>query len=429
MLKYYSVPHLLHIETTYACNSNCLFCYNPKRENFKINYKKLDLIVKKVSQAQVPHVYLIGGEPSLVPVKKLNQYINRLSENSSVTIVTNGLIYLEGLSKKLACIGIPLHGDKKTHESLTRVKGGYEKTIETIKKYVSDGFDVRCIPVLMSKNYNQIYDLIKLAAELGMESVFVDKFESGGLGSKEFDKLKPTNQQFKTALTQMIKGQKDFGIKTGFGTAIPYCLDERLISEKMYADCGVGTTFAALDPEGNLRICNQSPIVYGNILKQPLEEIWKNKRINEFRDLSWVTEPCKSCPVLESCVCGCKVDLNCSEKYCIDYALREKKAKIKVPKEFKAERIPKTTFPKYFRTFKKDQYFKLILKHKEKYAVTRYQTVIIDDSVVEIAKAIINGIKSEKEIISRFKNISEENIRILITQLEEINAIKMTGLK
>jgi MoaA/NifB/PqqE/SkfB family radical SAM enzyme len=172
-LKHYSIPHLLHIEMSYVCNSRCIFCYNPYRKS-PIDYSKIDKMIKSVYQAHIPHVYLIGGEPSLLKTEKLNQYIDLLSERSSVTIVTNGLIYKKGLSNKLACIGVPIHGDKKTHEMLTNHGGGYGKVIQTIKNYVRDGFDVRCIPVLMSANYNQMYDVIKLAKNLGMESVFVD---------------------------------------------------------------------------------------------------------------------------------------------------------------------------------------------------------------------------------------------------------------
>lgn len=122
-LQYYSAPHLLHIEMSYACNANCLFCYNPYRKNL-IDYSKIDKIVKAVYKASIPHVYLIGGEPSLLKTEKLNEYIDLLSERSSVTMVTNGLIYKKGLSKRLACIGIPIHGNKQTHEALTNNRGG-----------------------------------------------------------------------------------------------------------------------------------------------------------------------------------------------------------------------------------------------------------------------------------------------------------------
>lgn len=294
-LKHYSIPHIIHIEMSYACNSCCIFCYNPYRES-KINYSKIDEIVKSVYNSHIPHVYLIGGEPSLLKTEKLNEYINLLAENSSVTVVTNGLIYKKGLSDKLACIGIPIHGNKRTHELLTGVKGGHKKIIQTIKNYVKNGFDVRCIPVLMSVNYDQMYEIIKLAKELGMESVFVDRFESGGIGSQTAEKLKPNLLQFKEALSQMIQARDDFSIPVGFGTAIPFCLDERLITENMWANCGVGVTFGAINPKGDFRICNQSNIVYGNVSKEPIEKIWNKKEIDEFRDLRWVSEPCKNCP-------------------------------------------------------------------------------------------------------------------------------------
>lgn len=158
-------------------------------------------------------------------------------------MVTNGLIYKNGLSKKLACIGIPIHGNKKTHETLMGIKGGYQKVIRTIKTYIRDGFGVRCIPVLMSVNYNQMYEIIKIAKKLGMESVFVDRFESGGIGTKMMSKLKPNLSQFQEVLTQMIIARNKFKIPVGFGTAIPFCLDERLITENMWADCGVGVIF------------------------------------------------------------------------------------------------------------------------------------------------------------------------------------------
>ena len=434
-LQHYSIPHLVHIEMSYACNSRCIFCYNPSRRS-SIDYSKIDKIVKAVSKSHIPHVYLIGGEPSLLKTEKLNEYINLLAENSSVTIVTNGLIYKKGLSKKLACIGIPIHGDRKTHETLTGIKGGYKKVIKTIENYVKDGFDVRCIPVLMSTNYNQMYEIIKLAHELGMESVFVDRFESGGIGSKVASKLKPTLSQFKEALTQMIAARDEFKIPVGFGTAIPFCLDERLIIENMWADCGAGVTFGAINPNGDFRICNQSNIVYGNVLKEPIDRIWNKKEIDEFRDLRWVDKPCKNCPFLHICTCGCKVDLTHCKKYSIDYAVREnKKDLIPIKKLRKLKRIFEKNereklaveFPEDYRIFNPSPYTKLNLRYKEKYLVTRYQTITLDKFAVKLMKKILEeGVFSEKELIDEFKGIIEpKEIRKFITILVKVEAIEL----
>ena len=419
---------------SYTCNARCIFCYNPSRKS-SIDYPKIDKIVKSVYNSRIPHVYLIGGEPSLLRTEKLNEYINLLAENSSVTIVTNGLIYKKGLSKNLACIGVPIHGDKKTHEMLTGIKGGYKKTIKTIENYVKDGFDVRCIPVLMSVNYNQMYKIIKLAKELGMESVFVDRFESGGIGTKVASRLKPSLSQFKEALTQMIVARDEFKIPVGFGTAIPFCLDERLITENMWADCGVGVSFGAINPRGDFRICNQSNIVYGNVLREPIERIWHKKEINEFRDLRWIEEPCKKCPFLYTCTCGCKVDLTYCKKFCIDYAVRENKKDLvpvqrlrKLKKVFQRneEKKLKVGFPKIYRFFKPNPYAKLNIWSKEKYLVTRYQTIRLDEWGVKLLKKILTGASSEEHLIEEFKEkIKPKKIRNLVSVLVKVGAIDL----
>ncbi len=422
-LHHYSVPHLVHIETTYGCNQRCIFCYNPTR-NCSIDYNRLDKIVDSVFKSKIPHVYLIGGEPSILKLEKLNEYIEKLSKNSSVTIVTNGFRYLKGLSKNLACLGVPIHGNKQTHEYLTNNPGSYDKIIENIKKYIEEGFDVRIIPVLMSVNYNQMYDIIKLSVKLGAESIFVDRFEPGGIGSKLTKELLPTNDQFNIGLDQMIKAKKDFGIPLGFGTAIPYCLDKRLIKENIYANCGVGVTFGAISPEGNFRICNQSLKVYGNILNEPIEKIWNKKELDEFRDLSWVDEPCKSCDLLHECVGGCKVDSNCPGEFCIDCAIRGCKKPINKVK-IKVEE-PRFKMPKKMRRFKKNRSLRLNDFHKETYIVTRYQTVEIDKFTKKIVEFILKNKEYilEKEILDRFsKDFNRKDLRELLSKFTYVGAL------
>jgi|SRR3989339_260887 len=421
-----SVPHLVHIETTYGCNCNCVFCYNPRREQ-PFNKIKMDRIVHSIYESWVPHVYLIGGEPSLLGVRQLNEYVELLAQRSSVTIVTNGVRNLIGLSNKLACIGVPLHGDEGVHERHTRRFGGYKQTIRTIESYVAAGFDVRCIPVLTAWNYDQIYNIIAKAHQLGMESVFVDRFEDGGLGSQSSTELKPSLEQFKIALDQMIRARDDFGVAVGFGTAIPYCLDNRLVSERMTANCGVGITFAAINPDGDVRICNQSEIVYGNILDEPIQKIWAKSQLDEFRNLSWVTEPCLSCPVVTDCLCGCKVDCSCSTGFCIDYAIREN-PNLRQPI---VNRLPEPlglpeTFTTEYRRLVPDTFTKLNSFHAEVYLVTRYQTIQLDELTARIIQHIITQAEcDEAELIAAFLDfVSEPEIRSLVSKLIAVNALK-----
>jgi len=424
------IPHLCQIELTYACNADCIFCYNPV--NIPIgDLEIMDRLVESVAKSQIPHVYLFGGEPSLLPVKRLNKYIEMLSDHSSVTIVTNGIIRLEGISKRLACFGIPIHGPRaENHEFFNRRPGSFQKILGNIKYYVNEGHDVRCIPVLTAYNYNQMYDIIKLAAELGMESIYVDRYEDGGRGAANSSKynLKPSSEQFKEAVSQIIKARNDFPIfkgMVGFGTAIPYCLDERLEEERLNASCGAGTTFCAINPEGGLRVCNQSQLVFGNILEEPLEIIWNKPSLNIFRDLSWVTEPCTSCQRLSECLGGCKVDVNCSDKFCVDYAVRHLKAP---PSQIKkAAKAPAITYPSDYRFFRSSPFLKLTTKYTQKFLVTRYQTVKIDKlSLLMLEKILREKIVDEEKFIGYFsERLEETEVRLFLSKLLQVSAIEL----
>lgn len=328
MLQANTIPELLQIELTYQCNLNCVFCYNPLRaKTFSI--EDIDRLVKRISEFKIPQIYLIGGEPSVLGVKKLNEYIDLLSKTSSVTIVTNGFIKLEGISTKLANIAVSLHGyDAKSHEAFNGVKGSFERAIASIRYYKTLGINVRCVTVLSGENYSFIGKILKRAINAGVDEIYIDRYEDGGIGATNSSKinLKPTNQQFREALSQIIE-VRNSGLlapeKIAFGTAIPFCVDERMFAENLLSSCSAGTNFCAITPTGDLRLCNQSNKVYGNVFKEDIDVIWANSRTEDYRCMKWTQPPCSLCKLLSVCQAGCRVDANSLCAYCIDYALRD----------------------------------------------------------------------------------------------------------
>ncbi len=433
-IEHSTIPYLCHLELTYACNQRCIFCYNPERGKIQ-NFALTDKIVHAVAKSQIPHICFLGGEPSLFPVKKLNEYIEVLSDHSSVTITTNALNSLKGISEKLAFFAVPIHGsNSKTHEFLNQTPGSFERALDTIRHYVKEGRVVRTIPLLTGYNYNQMYEIIQIAADLGMESVYVDRYEDGGIGAINSPtlNLKPTLEQFRIALGQIIQARNDFKElkgRVGFGTAIPYCLDERMITENMTCNCGVGKDFCAINPEGDFRICNQSELVFGNILEESIEKIWNKSSIDVFRDMSWVTEPCKSCKLLLDCAGGCKVDVNCSDKFCIDYSVRNSSKPITEVNLKLQHTSLANTFPEKFRIFRPSRHMKLTTRYPEKLLVTRYQTVKLDEMALEIAQAILGeSIINEKDLVHRFSyQVEEEEIRLFVSRLFQVDAIDLLG--
>jgi len=52
-----------------------------------------------------------------------------------------------------------------------------------------------------------------------------------------------------------------------------------------------------------LRPCNHSPLIAGNVLEQPIEQIWDSEKMNHWRML--LPDMCGQCGQLESCHGGC----------------------------------------------------------------------------------------------------------------------------
>ncbi len=323
------IPYFLQYEITYACQAHCSFCYNPTRKESTPPMELVWKIVESIKNSKIPHVQLIGGEVTLIP--ELPNIIKSLSESVGVTVVTNAIKKIQ-FPDELLALFISLHGSKReVHEGLTTTDGTYERICKNITAYADEGRDVSADVLLSSKNYFDIYNIVEKAYDLGMKRVFINRFEPGGIGSESLEALMPTVEQFREALTQIIRARDELGARIELGTSIPFCADSRLITEGFNFNCGAGTWFGAVDPRGNLRICNQSRVPIGNVLEKPVEELWNanTKYMESFRNLEWVNKPCSDCPLLNECLGGCRIDVTCnSERVAqIDYYLRSMKVK------------------------------------------------------------------------------------------------------
>lgn len=432
-LKIEEIPHYVQIETSYACNVNCQFCYNPSRD-VPPNLKTLDKIIDAVVEARIPHVQLTGGEPTILSNDYLNKIINKLSKYSTVTIQTNGVKYFKNLSKNLAKIYLSLHGTAQYHNTL-QPEGDWIKTTNSLKNYIKDGFEVCCDFTLTSTNFRNFRKIARLVHSWGVNQYTINKYEPAGLGIKNFEKLAPSVKQFKTLVGQVISIQRDEKMTVGFCTAIPFCLDERLVEYGLTSYCGAGISFLSISPAGEVRICNQSNVSYGNILDESLINIWKKKNIDDFRKLAWVTEPCRDCFLFDQCLAGCKVDNSVSNHYCVDYAVRGlKKAPIskdawdKGVKKYKDK--SKNKLKSNIKFSKNtliipDVFTKLNLSHKTKYLVTRNQTIQLNSTAITLVKKILRGEQPVDKIIEWAKNkdINKNEVLDFLKTLSFVKAI------
>ncbi|HEX3685563.1 MAG TPA: radical SAM protein [Bryobacteraceae bacterium] len=398
----YSVPHFLQFETTYGCNSHCVFCYNPSREQ----HYSSDLtwrVIRAIADAQVPLVQLTGGEVTML--KELNDYADHLGGRSKVSIVTNGIRRVE-LTPAIRKVFVSMHGSRETHERITANPGTFDTIVSNIEYYVSTGVRVAADVVLSADNYGDIYAIIRKASELGMAEVYINRFQGGGFGAAVINKLMPPIALFREALGRMIAARRDFGIPVVFGTSIPLCIDERLVLEGFEFNCGMGVKFAAIAPDGELRACNQALKGYGNVTRTPLETIWQSDALDDYRDHRWVTGICKGCALLDRCGGGCRVDNSQIGDYCPDSFVRHlEKRPDTVERILEAEsamparpQVPASPHTGK-RRLRAERNLIVIRKHKEKYLVRDdYSAAVVDDVAADLCEGAGSGSVEEMDL-------------------------------
>jgi len=273
--------------------------------------------------------------------------------------------------------------------------GTYDTIVRNIEYYNSLGFRTAADVILCADNYDQMYEIIRTAANLGMSEVYVNRFQGGGFGAAVINKLMPPLEMFRAALTQIISGRDDFRIPVVFGTSIPLCIDDRLVTRGFEFNCHMGVKFGAVAPDGEMRACNQALCGYGNITVTPLEQIWQSPALDEYRDYRWVTGICVDCPLLERCGGGCRVDNSQLANYCPDAFVRYLDRRPDVVDRIIASEANNQTprvVPRSPQTGKRrlraEEGLILIRKHPEKYIVRdNYSTLVVDDVCVDLCSA------------------------------------------
>lgn len=431
-----TVPTFVQIETSYACNVSCSFCYNPVSKQKKLEYDKLRQTVESVARSKVPIVQLTGGEVSLLPLDYLNSLIDCLSENASVSIQTNGYRYLENLTPNLASVYVSLHGTKEFHERL-QARSNWDTITTNIKRYLDAGFEVNCDFTLTSWNYSNFEEIARLAHSWGVRQYSINKVQRAGYGVDTFAELVPSQEQVESVVGQMIRLRETTNLRVGFCTAIPYCLDKRLIEYGFAGSCGAGVSLVSINPDGNVRICNQSDNSYGNVRDDDLIQIHNAKSIEEFRSGKWVAKPCDTCFLFSECLGGCKVDQGMRDSYCVDYAVREF-PKCPVTEEEYKDLLQKQAnhSPRYLQapdvTLNDLISLKKFTKVRQvsgiRYLITRHQAIQVDQETFDlVARLPRTNTMSTEQIVqdTMTEEITEGDVLELLRELVVVGAIEI----
>ncbi|GAB4534990.1 MAG: hypothetical protein Kow0063_18720 [Anaerolineae bacterium] len=310
MIRVLSSPALISLELTPLCNSHCSGCFNVfldegrGRRDVPVRRPPLPFDGwRKILDQLAPHVHrlkLTGGEPTLHPdFEAILGYIRQL--DISVTVFTNGRWphperVLEALRRtpNLDGLLVSLHGARAaSHEAYSGVPGSFDETVSNIRRAIELGIPVTLSTVLHLANLDELAEIVSLARSLGAGRVAFNRY----LG-RPLPGLALSDDQLKQA-TRTIDAMRGAGQSVAFGVGIPQCF-----TPSSSTGCLAGVAYCAVDPWGNLRPCNHSDLVAGNLLRRTLEEAWTSPVMERFREA--IPDACHTCAAFPTCHAGCR---------------------------------------------------------------------------------------------------------------------------
>lgn len=304
------------IELTPACNLRCMHCYNWWRhegENIAGNssYKKafrlLDHLIKKTT---ITNITFTGGEPT-ISERFIELVLHAKLKGKRVTIITNGngpsTVYQQLTKMQVDMVEFSVHASiPEVHDRITGIPGAWENAMKYMQLMIDYGISVTPVIVVTSLNYQYVEDTVRFFFQKGIRSVMVNRYNLGGEGLNHPD-LSANALQLKEVFGKLNQFAEDYAIYLFSGVCTPHCV----LNPDDYPNIRFGSCSAnvyqrplTFDLEGNLRLCNHSPVVVGNIFKQSFETIFANPYVAEWDDLNFSF--CKDCVRLSKCKGGCR---------------------------------------------------------------------------------------------------------------------------
>jgi MoaA/NifB/PqqE/SkfB family radical SAM enzyme len=274
-----SQPTAAYLELTYRCNWRCVFCYNPRHSDIRrMSAAEWTHVLDDLRSIGAFNVTLTGGEPLTHP--EFFAIVEAARERSfAVRLFTNGSLIDETVARRLASLYVTsvemsLHGaTAATHEAATLNQGSFEALLAAVAHLKSAGISPRLKAPVTRLNEHEIDGMLALARDLDVTFRLDAQITPRDDGS-----LEPLSYR---ASADAIRRVMQIAADTG-SLHKPGIEDAR-------ANCGLGRTTLAIDPDGNVYPCMQwRQSALGNVRETRLADLWPSSAMR--REMAGVAE-------------------------------------------------------------------------------------------------------------------------------------------
>jgi MoaA/NifB/PqqE/SkfB family radical SAM enzyme len=313
--RYAGIPYPLNaqIELTARCNLQCKFCGITQNKDV---YKDREMITEEIKRIvdqlvdlKITTISVTGGEPLLR--KDCGEVISYIKKKGCIAaLATNGWFLKERLQSgdlnDLEYVMVSLDSvNPERHDAYRGVKGSWARAVEGIKEARSRHITTIISSVITPENFYEMEDLARFARELGcaieiMPCEDIVREENG----KTFRAPEIHKQHWIPSLRQW--GRQIRYLTPGNPNLITDYFTARIVEEGGFGHttfhCNVAQAyiFIRYNGEGNWP-CKLHPIMRVNLLKHPLDKVYRSKQIQDIMKKS------DSYPFCKGCRLGCAI--------------------------------------------------------------------------------------------------------------------------
>ena len=308
-------------ELTDACNQACRFCYNywkagecsSKMEapDFRIAHKTLRKLLR---QATIGRISFSGGEPMMMPhIHDLALKVRFAGTNFN--LLTNGTLLSDEDIEIFDQLGVGavqipiLSTDPVLHDKITSLRGSWQRAVASARK-VAEKRKGALVPVLIvsKMNLHCIEECLEFFHnKLGANYALINRFNIGGLGLQNASMLNLTHKELESMFERANHTAARLGMTLQSGVCTPLCvIDPQKYPNILFTNCSTDFSHRPLtiNYRGDVRFCNHSPKILGNIHKTTLKKIIESATHDEY--FATIPTKCVGCKLWERCRGGCR---------------------------------------------------------------------------------------------------------------------------
>jgi len=270
------------------------------------------IIARLCDEAPVESIALSGGEPLLrEDLPKILAFLR--SKSVSPVVITNGTLLtrerIESAGEVTYEITLLSHCHD-LHDRLAGRQGAWRAVVEAMANIRQLRGNFVAVFVATKLNHMDAAKTTELAIALGANGLMYNRINLGAHNIRHADRLLPTPQMIRQNLDTLEELGSKYKLPVAVSVVIEPCVvDVRKYKHLHFGWCplaGEGSYFT-VDPTANVRICNHSNVILGNLKRDRFTDIYhKHPYVRSFRD-TWPVE-CQDCaPELKALCCGgCK---------------------------------------------------------------------------------------------------------------------------